>query len=279
MDQQTRRLVNLLHYRPVGIKGWEYDAYHDETLNRLFKAQPLPPLEPDDPTLLTATPPEPKTSSTDEQTVKSSPSHDNAQQRSDSDTDPVQTERIDWLPRGWPSAVPAPIDLTPESVTAFCDHLILVLNCVESEHEKAFLNEADYTEEFLAIELICEAKNLSEPVIPSYRDAAALLRAVRTLRNQPSKNQSESWTEALQCLTAAQLALVNAVKASEQGLTYDELINTEGAMLDVLNTPANARTIVARINKAWQKNSIPYHIGPDRRGGKLIISDKNVTDT
>jgi hypothetical protein len=75
------------------------------------------------------------------------------------------------------------------------------------------------------------------------------------------------------------LALVNAVKASEQGLTYDELINTEGAMLDVLNTPANARTIVARINKAWQKNSIPYHIGPDRRGGKLIISDKNVTDT
>jgi hypothetical protein len=197
MSQPTRRLVNLLHYRPVGIKGWEYDPYHDETLTRLFKAQPLPPLEPDDPTVLTATSPKPETSSNGPQKPTGSRPDTSVPQESkshpdpDPDPDPVQINRIDWLPRGWPPTIPAPVDLTSDSIIAFCDYLDTLISCFTYEISQGNGPTMDlsFTDESLAINYLGKALEIPSPfglnVQSGYqRDAAAIQQAVENLRAQ-----------------------------------------------------------------------------------------------
>jgi hypothetical protein len=93
-----------------------------------------------------------------------------------------------------------------------------------------------------------------------------------------SSNINESncrWSDAVACLTGEQVVLVNAIKKSESGLSYKEIIDIEGAFVDTAPIESNARTSITRIRKAWKTSGVPFEIPKPKRNGKLrVISIK-----
>jgi len=84
---------------------------------------------------------------------------------------------IDWLPCGWPQSVPAPVDLSDESIVEFCDHMLQVLEFVERNQRDGMRLTDCHKDDVIAISKICEAKqmpNVFEDLILKGREVSTL---------------------------------------------------------------------------------------------------------
>lgn len=117
---------------------------------------------------------------------------------------------------------------------------------------------------------------------PCYSDLLAACRAIESMGVVSVTVEIDHWPAALKCLTGQEVALAEALKASDAGLSYSEMVHISVAFDDLATEP-NARTRIMRIRAAWKKHGVPYEIPVPKRGGKLtvvpIILDKNVSET
>lgn len=84
---------------------------------------------------------------------------------------------IPWLPRGWPHSLPAPVDLSDESIIEFFDHMLQVLEFVERNQLDGIKLTDCHTDDISAISKICEAKqipNIFEDLILKGREIFTL---------------------------------------------------------------------------------------------------------
>jgi hypothetical protein len=224
---------------------------------------------------------------------------------------PPTLKAVDWLPRGWPAMVPAPAELTSESVLAFCEQLERVTNATSRLCQQGELVGSNYADEATAIGLICAALEIPNAfgsnVSPgSAYDHSAILHAASNLRlacqskfeptpiakkelvdrgdsknhnkgTSPSSDTVDAQREgALDCLPDRLKGVAQMLFDNPDGLNYKEI--SKRVEENSLFTTSDASAWCSRINKAWSENRVNLEISYRnvKRGGRRFIRPRKV---